>query len=75
MRAGLDTLGIDSKDYAGHSFRIGAVTTVAERSGVIVNQDVGSMGKLCLSNLHKTPPPPREVLAGISEHLSHCPPK
>ena len=66
MRAGLDTLGIDSKDYAGHRFRIGTATTAAER-GVedsllkMLGQWEGSAS--------------RELLAGISKHLSHCPPK
>ena len=31
VRMGLDTLGLSSSDYAGHSFRIGAATTAAER--------------------------------------------
>ena len=31
VRDGLDTLGLNSKDYAGHSFRIGAATTAAEQ--------------------------------------------
>ena len=31
VRSALDTLGINSAEYAGHSFRIGAATTAAEQ--------------------------------------------
>ena len=30
VRVGLDTLGLNSKEYADHSFRIGAAMTAAE---------------------------------------------
>ena len=73
VRLGFDTLGINSKDYAGHSFRIGAATTAAER-GVedLLNKMLGWWGSSAYQIYIKTP---REVVAGISKRLSYCPPK
>ena len=63
VRIGLDTLGMNSKDHAGHSSRIGAAIYKGSRKTRrgLIDHD-GSVGKLCLSDLHKDP---QEVLAGI----------
>ena len=73
VRLGLDTLGKNSKDYAGHSSRIGVATTAAKRG--VENSLIKMLGRResFASQIYiKTP---REILAGISKRLSCCPPK
>ena len=70
VRMGLDTLGINSRDYAGHSFRIGATTMAAERG--VEDSLIKMLGWWQSSGYQIYIKTPQEVLAGISTHLS-CP--
>ena len=63
-------IGINSKDYAGHSFRIGATTTAAERG--VEDSLIKMLGWWQSSAYQIYIKTPQEVLAGISRHLS-CP--
>ena len=50
VREGLDILGLCAANYAGHSFRIGAVTTAApQRVEDSMIEDVGKVGEFSIS--------------------------
>lgn len=68
VRDGLDALGLDSKDYAGHSFRIGAATTAAEAG--VEDSMIKTLGRWESSAYLLYVKIPRGVLAGMSKRLS-----
>jgi hypothetical protein len=68
VRMGLDTLGINSKDYAGHSFWIGAATTAAERG--VEDSLIKMLGRWESSAYQIYIKTPREILAGLAKRLS-----
>ena len=57
FRAALTSIGLKASQYAGHSFRIGAATTGAERGHRrFINQSYGKVEEPGLPNLHKDSP-------------------
>ena len=65
VRESLASAGVDTAKYSGHSFRIGAATTAAERGITpgLSHQDDGKMGELGLPSLY-TYPKRRNLLSG-----------
>ena len=55
IRDGLSSAGINSADYAGHSFRIGAATTAAQRGIQDSTINVGSLAKLSIHAIYSYP--------------------
>jgi hypothetical protein len=68
VRADLGILGLNSKDYAGHSFRIGAATTAAEQG--IEDSIIKMLGRWESSAYQIYVRIPRELLAGMSKKLA-----
>lgn len=69
VRQALDTLGLDSRQYAGHSFRIGAATTAA--SCGIEDSVIKTLGRWHSSAFLTYIRTPRNQLASISRRLSN----
>ena len=69
MREVLEVLGLHSTHYAGHSFRIGAVTTAAERG--LEDSLIKALGRWESTAYLVYIRTPRERLAIISKLLSH----
>ena len=68
LRAALKGVGINGRDYAGHSFRIGAATTAAEKG--VEDSLIKTLGRW-ESNAYQTYiRVPREVLAETSLRLA-----
>ena len=67
MRTALTQAGYKAKDYAGHSFRIGAATTAAQRG--IQDSLIKTLGRWessAYTRYIRTPPP---VLQGVAKIL------
>ena len=67
LRDGLSACGIDSKAYAGHSFRIGAATTAAEKG---IEDSTIMLGRWKSEAFQLYVRTPREALAAISGRLA-----
>ena len=74
VREAFTTAGFNSKDYAGHSFRIGAVTTAGECG--INDYTIKMLGRWQSSAYQLYLRTPQETLASISAIISsnslHC---
>lgn len=68
VRLALQTLGLDDKAYAGHSFRIGAATTAAERG--LEDSLIKALGRWESEAFQLYIRTPREKLAAITQVLS-----
>ena len=64
----LQTLGLESSHYAGHSFRIGAGTTAAERG--IPDSTIKVLGRWKSEAFQSYIRLPSQWLASVSQHLS-----
>ena len=71
VRSALDTLGINSAEYAGHSFRIGAATTAAEQG--IEDSVIKMLGRWESSAYQVYIQTSRELLAAMSKRLAAPP--
>ena len=67
VRAGLDLLGIDSSAYAGHSFRIGAATTAAQRG--VQDALIKTLGRWESSAYMVYIQTSREILCAVTDSL------
>ena len=68
VKRALDTAGVDSSQYYGHSFRSGAATTAATRGiGDATIMIVGRWRSTAYQRYNRIP---REQLAGLSRVLS-----
>lgn len=67
LREALSTLGYEATSYAGHSFRIGAATTAAERG--IEDSVIKMLGRWDSSAYQLYVRASRQLLAGISKKL------
>ena len=75
IRNAIDTLGLNGREYAGHSFRIGATTTAAECG--IEDSVISSvqMEQLDLSSVHQNASPPSSThrsFNNICIHRNRC---
>ena len=70
IRRALDALGLVSADYAGHSFRVGAATTAAERG--IPDSTIKALGRWKSSAFLRYIRTPREHLANWSVTLAQA---
>ena len=68
VREALDALGLHSQHYAGHSFRIGAATTAAERS--LEDSLIKALGRWESTAYLTYVRTPHKRLAAISQQLS-----
>ena len=68
VRQALDSLGFDSRKYAGHSFRIGAATTAAERG--IEDSTIKALGRWESSAFLVYIRMPRQYLAAFTQRLA-----
>ena len=64
----LQTLGLDDKAYAGHSFRIGAATTAAERG--LEDSLIKALGRWESKAFQLYIYTPRKKLAAVAQVLS-----
>lgn len=68
VRAALATLGLNSSHYAGHSFRIGAATTAAEKG--VEDSVIKAMGRWSSSAFLTYIRMPRQYLAAVATNLA-----
>lgn len=68
VRAALSAAGYDPSHYAGHSFRIGAATTAAERG--IEDSTIKALGRWKSEAFQTYIKMPRDKLASIASILS-----
>ena len=68
VRQALQTLGSESSHYAGHSFRIGAATTAAERG--IPDSTIKVLGRSKSEAFQTYIRLPSQWLASVTQHLS-----